>query len=168
MPRCQGPGGSGLLGRAERPGLRRPSLAGRVPVGPLGELRRALGVSRLAPGEGVAPPMGEAVPDRGPLLLQRAVLEAAVREPSSVFLPLPVPARQLCAAGISELPYGCRGPETVPDAGLDRPFPLFEGARAILQASSFGMDFRYHPQLSTYLTECSVLQVVLMNNNVLF
>lgn len=90
--------------------------------------------------------MGGVVPDRGPLLLQRAVLEAAVREPSSVFLPLPVPARQLCAAGISELPYGCRGPETVPDAGLDRPFPLFEGARAILQTSSFGTDFRHHPQ----------------------
>ena len=121
-PRCQGLDGSGPLRRVEHPGLRRPSLAGRVLVGPLGELRRALGVSKLAPGGGVAPPMGEVMPDRGPLLPRRAVLEAAVREPSSVFLPLPVPARQLRAAGISELPYGCRGPEVILDAGLDRPF----------------------------------------------
>lgn len=70
--------------------------------------------------------MGEAVPDRGPLLLQSVMLEAAVREPSSVLLPLPVPAHQLCAAGISELPYGCRGLEAVLDAGLDRSFPLFK------------------------------------------
>ena len=90
--------------------------------------------------------MGEVVPGRGPLLLRRVLLEAAVREPSSVFLPLPVPAHQLCAAGISELPYGCRGPEAVLDVELDRSFPLFKGIRAILQTSSFGTDFRYHPQ----------------------
>ena len=112
--------------------------------------RRALPctwASKLAPGEGVAPPMGGVVPDRGPLLLRRVLPEAAVREPSSVFLPLPVPARQLCAAGIPELPYGCRGLEAVLDAGLDRSFPPFEGIHAVLQTSSFGTDFRYHPLL---------------------
>ena len=123
----EGAGPLGGCGEADALGqLRRPSLAGCMPAGPLGGLCRALGASRLAPGEGVAPPMGEAVPGRGPLLLQRALPEAAVREPSSVLLPLPVPARQLCAAGISGLPHGCRGLEAVPDAGLDRSFPLFK------------------------------------------
>lgn len=144
-PRYQGLDGGGLLGRIEHPGLRRPSLAGRILVDPLGELRRALGVSKLAPGEGVAPPMGEVVPDCGPLLPQRVLLEAAVREPSSVFLLLPVPAHQLCTAGISELPYGCRGLEAVLDVELDRSFPLFKGIHAVFQTPSFGTDFRYHP-----------------------
>lgn len=145
-PRCRGLDGGGPLGCAEHPGLRRPSLAGRVPVGPLGELRRALGVSRLASGEGVAPPMSGAVPGRGPLLLRHVLLEAEVCEPSPAFLPLPVSAHQLCAAGISELPYGCRGLESVIDVELDRSFPLFRGIHAILQTPSFGTDFRYHPQ----------------------
>lgn len=130
------------------------SLAGRVLVDPLGELRRALGIFRLAPGEVVAPPMGEAVHDRGPLLLQRALPEAAVREPSPVFLPLPVPAHQLCAAGIPELPYGCRGLETVLDAELGRSFPLFRGVYAVLQTPSSGTDFRYHPLTRT--ANCSL------------
>lgn len=91
--------------------------------------------------------MGEAVPDRGPLLLQRALPEATVREPSSVSLPLPAPPLQLCATGISELPYGCHGLEAVLDVEPGRSFPLFKGIHAILQTPSFGTDYRYHPQM---------------------
>ena len=70
------------------------------------------------------------------------------------FLPLPVPARQLCAPGISKLPYGCRGLEPVLDVEIGRSFPLFKGIHAVLQTSSFGTDFQYHPnpQLRGYQT----------------
>ena len=60
--------------------------------------------------------------------------------------PFPVPGCELDAGRIAQLSYRRRRLEAVLDVELDRPGPLFKGVHAILQASSLGTDFRYHPQ----------------------
>lgn len=138
--------GALLLLEGEGPGLGRPALARRQLFDPVGKLLVALGVPQLAPRVGVAAAVLQVVVDGGPLLLRRVRLggPAPLVERAPGLEPFPVPGCELDAGWIAQLP--CRRRlEAVLDAGLDRPGPLLEGAHAILQTSSFGTDFRYHP-----------------------
>lgn len=141
--------GALLLLEGEGPGLGRPALARRQLFDPVGKLLVALGVPQLAPRAGVAAAVLQVVVDGGPLLLRRVRLggPAPLVERAPGLEPFPVPGCELDAGWIAQLPYRRRRLEAVLDVEPDRPGPLFKGVHAILQASSFGTDFRYHPHL---------------------
>ena len=115
---------------------------------PVGKLLVALGVPQLAPRVGVAAAVLQVVVDGGPPLLRRVRLggPAPLVERAPGLEPFPVPGCELDAGWIAQLPYRRRRLEAVLDVELDRSSPLFKGIHAILQTSSFGTDFRYHPQ----------------------
>ncbi len=68
---------------------------------------------------------------------------------ASVVPPLPVPPHGPRPAWMSQLTCRSRSLKAMLDARLGRPYPLPKGARTILQTSSSGTDFRYHPQMVT-------------------